>query len=126
MSNQLPLNFSDRSPSLSQPTDAHTDWLDVSDIAPGVGFSEAVAISPAFSDAIKETQMETEADYDQRLYDSLWLAHFELSLNDGQPANFTFVFSRKHWKTNNLSETCLRLRVERGYQGIHLGSREDF
>jgi hypothetical protein len=100
--------------------------MDVSEIAAGVGFTQPVSISPAFLDAIKETQVETEADYDQRLYDAMWLAHFELSLIGERPINFTFTFSRRHWKNDDLSEICLRLRVKRQPQGIYLGLQEDF
>jgi hypothetical protein len=126
MSNQLPLNFSDRPPSLSQLTDEYPGWLDVSEITTGVGFSEPVSISPALSDALEPNQLETEADYDQRLYDALWREHFELSLNDGQPTNFTFTFSRVRWKTDEITEARLRLHVERQPQGIYLGLWEDF
>ena len=84
------------------------------------------SISLALSDALEASRLESDADYDQHLYDALWLAHFELSLNDGRPANFTFTFSRAHWKTGELSETGLRLRVEKGSQSIRLGLKTDF
>jgi len=126
MSNQLPLNFSDRSPPTSKSAIENPAWIDVSDIAVGVGFSEPVSISLALSDALEASHLETESDYDQRLYDALWRAHFELSLNDRQPTSFTFTFSRAHWKTGELFETGLRLRVEKGFQGIHLGLKTDF
>ena len=126
MSNQLPLNFSDRSPPTSKSAIENPAWIDVSDIAAGVGFSEPVSISLALSDALEANHLETDDDYDQRLYDALWLAHFELLLNDGRPANFTFTFPRKHWKTEELFDTSLRLRVERGSQGIRLGLKQDF
>ena len=126
MSNQLPLNFSDRSPPASESAIENPTWQDVSEIAAGVGFSEPVSISLALSDALEANHLETDDDYDQRLYDALWLAHFELSLNDGRPANFTFTFPRKHWKTEELFDTSLRLRVERQFQGIRLGLKQDF
>jgi hypothetical protein len=126
MSNQLPLNFSDRSPTASESVIENPIWQDVSQIAAGVGFSEPVSISLALSDALEATHLETENDYDQRLYDALWRAHFELSLNDGQPASFTFTFSRAHWKTGDVSETGLSLHVEIGSQGTRLGLKTDF
>ena len=126
MSSQLPLNFSDRSPPASESAIENPAWIDVSDIAIGVGFSETVSISLALSDTLEASHLETENDYDQRLYDALWLAQFELSLNNRQPTSFTFTFSRKHLKTDELSETRLRLRVERLPQGVHLGLQEDF
>lgn len=126
MLTQLPLNFSTRLPPPSRPIMAYPTWQDVSEIAAGVGFPEPVSISLALSDALETTQLEVVNEYDQRLYDALWLAHFELSLNDGRPVNFTFTFSRTHWKTGELCETSLRLRVEKGSQGIRLGLKMDF
>ena len=126
MLTQLPLDFSTRLPPPSCPIIVYPTWQDVSNIAAGVGFSEPVSISMALSDALEATQLEIVNEYDQRLYDALWLAHFELSLNDGRPASFTFTFSRAHWKTGELSETGLRLRVEKGSQGIRLGLKTDF
>ena len=125
MLTQLPLNFPTRLLPVFQTASEYPDRMDVSEIAAGVGFSEPVAISPALSDALEANQLETEADYDQRLYDALWLAHFELSLNEKRPINFTFTFPRKHWKTDEITEISLRLRVERGGQGVYLGLRED-
>ena len=126
MLTQLPLDFSTRLPPPSRPIIAYLTWIDVSDIAAGVGFSETVSISLALSDALEATQLEVVNEYDQRLYDALWLAHFELSLNDGRPVNFTFTFSQAHWKTGELSEIGLRLRVEKGSQGTRLGLKTDF
>jgi hypothetical protein len=120
------LNFPTRPLPVFQTASEYPDWIDVSEIATGVGFSEPVAISPALSDALKASRLEVEADYDQRLYDALWLAHFELSLNDERPINFTFTFPRRHWKTDEITETSLRLRVEMGSQGFHLGLKQDF
>ena len=126
MLTQLPLDFSTRLPQPSRSIISYPAWQDVSQIATGVGFSEPVSISLALSDALEATQLEAASDYDQRLYDALWLAHFELSLNGERPANFTFTFSRVHWKTGELSETGLRLRVEKGSQGTRLGLKTDF
>ena len=126
MLTQLPLDFSTRLPPPSRPIIAYSTWVDVSDIAAGVGFSEPVSISLALSDTLESTHLDTENNYDQRLYDALWLAHFELSLNDGRPTSFTFTFSLAHWKTGELSEIDLRLRVEKGPQGIRLGLKTDF
>ena len=126
MLTQLPLDFSRRAPPPSHPIITYSTWQDVSEIAAGVGFSEPVSISLALSDVLEASQQEADSDYDQRLYDALWLAHFELSLNDGRPASFTFTFSRAHWKTGELSETSLRLRAEKGSQGIRLGLKTDF
>ena len=126
MLTQLPLDFSTRLPLTSRPIIAYPTWMDVSGIAAGVGFSEPVSISLALSDALEATQLEVVNEYDQRLYDALWLAHFELSLNDGRSASFTFTFSRAHWKTGELSEIGLHLHVENGPLGLRLGLKTDF
>lgn len=126
MSNQLPLNFSDKSPPASKPAIENPNWMDVSEIATGVGFTQPVFISLALSDTFRAIHLETASDYDQRLYDALWLAHFELSLNDERSINFTFTFPRRHWKTEEVTETSLRLRAERDSQGIRLGLQADF
>ena len=126
MLTQLPLDFSLRAPPASHPIIAYPTWRDVSKIAAGVGFSEPVSISLALSDAIEANHLETDDDYNQRLYDTLWLAHFELSLRDGRPTNFTFTFPSKHWKTEDLNKSSLRLRVERQFQGVRLGLKQDF
>ena len=126
MLTQLSLDFSTRLPQPSRSIISYPAWQDVSQIAAGVGFSEPVSISMTLSDALEATQLEVVTEYDQRLYDALWLAHFELSLNDGRPTSFTFTFSRTHWKTGERSEISLRLHVEKGSQGIRLGLKTDF
>jgi len=96
-------------------------WLDVSDIARGVGFTTAVQVSVTLNDALQPLQNETAEDYDQRLYDCLWLAHFKLSLDRSQSATFNFTFPRKDRKAGDVSETNLRLRVEAREQLVLLG-----
>ena len=87
---------------------------------------QPVFVSLALSDAFEASQSEAESEYDQRLYDALWYAHFECSLNDGRPVHFTFTFPRKHLKTETTHETSLRLRVESQSRGMFLGLLEDF
>jgi hypothetical protein len=101
-------------------------WIDVSDIARGVGFTIAVQISVTLSDALQPLQNETDGDYDQRLYDFLWRAHFELSRDQSQSATFNFTFSRKDRRTEVVSEVSLRGRVEAKKQVVLLGLLEDF
>jgi hypothetical protein len=126
MLTQLPLDFSTRLPPPTRPIIAYPTWMDISQIAAGVGFSEPLFISLTLSDALQATHLEAVNDYDQRLCDVLWLGHFELSLNDRQPATFTFTFSRAHGKTGEITETSLRLHAEKGSQGIRLGLKQDF
>jgi hypothetical protein len=101
-------------------------WLEVSAIAAGVGFDQAVFASVALSDTLEEGQTETGSDYDQRLYDALWYAHFASSLNNGKPVCFTFTFPCKRSKVVEFAEISLRLRLEKRSQGMLLGLLEDF
>lgn len=90
-------------------------WLDVSGIARGVGFTTAVQVSVTLNDALQPLQNEMDEmdeDHDQRLYDCLWRAHFKLSLDRSQAVTFNFTFPRKDWKTGEVSESSLRVRVE--------------
>jgi hypothetical protein len=100
--------------------------LDVSDIARGVGFTTALRISVTLNDALQPVQNEMDGDYDQRLYDALWQAHFQLSLDQHQSATFNFTFLRKDSKTEEASEISLRVRVEAQKQVVWLGLLEDF
>ena len=101
-------------------------WLDVSDIARGVGFTETVHLSIALNDAWEPRRETRESDYDQLSYDALWLAHLKLSLNQGQSATFNFVFPSCNWKTGMICTTSLRLRVEDHRQDVLLGLLPDF
>ena len=101
-------------------------WLDVSDIARGVGFTTAVQISVTLNDALQPLQHETDGDYDQRLYDFLWRAHFQLSRDQSQSATFNFTFPRKNRRTEVVSEVSLRGRVEVKKQVVLLGLLQDF
>jgi hypothetical protein len=83
-------------------------WLDVSDIARGLGFTTAVQISVTFNDALQPLQNETDGDYDQRLYDFLWHAHFQLSRDQSKSVTFNFSFPRKDRRTEIVSEVSLR------------------
>jgi hypothetical protein len=123
---QLILDFTPR-PRLSRtPLIPSATWLDVSEIARGVGFSNKVEISLALCDALEPIQSEEDGDYDQRLYDALWLAHFQLSLDCRPSTVFTFAFPRKHWKTEEITEILLRLRVEAQAQSVLVGLLPDF
>ncbi len=110
----------------SAPVIDQAAWLDVSDLAKGVGFETQTAISVALADALAPTANETDADYDQRLYDALWLAHLQFTLNGSQPSTFNFSFSRGQTNNKDVEETCLRLHVESVNQTTFLGLPEDF
>ena len=83
-------------------------------------------VSIALHDALTPLSTEEDGDYDQRLYDALWQARFELTLDHRDSANFTFAFPRKHWKTEEITEVALRLRCEVKNKTVFLGLMEDF
>lgn len=101
-------------------------WLDVSDIARSVGFTTTAQISIALHDALEPIQNEPGGDYDQRLYDVLWRAYFQLSLDQRQSVTFNFTFPRKYEEADELTEVSLRLRVEMQGQTTFVGLLQDF
>lgn len=123
---QLTLDFTSRTRLSRTPMVPSLTRLDVSEIAHGVGFANKVEVSLALSDALEPIQSEEDGDYDQRLYDALWLAHFQLSLDQSRSATFAFTFPRKHWKTEEITEASLRLRVETQPQSVLVGLPTDF
>ncbi len=112
------------SPPLAVPLDVR--WLDVSDIAAGVGFDGKVLLSVALSDALEPITTELDGDYDQRLYDALWLAHLRLRLDDVEAVTFNFTFQRTHWMSGEKIDASLRLRAETREEAIFIGLLEDF
>ena len=123
---QLKFDLTPRPPTAPEPVFDPRCWLDVSAIAAGVGFDQPVFVSVALSDTLEEGQTETGSDYDQRLYDALWYAHFASSLNYGKPVCFTFTFPCKRSKVVEFAEASLRLRMEKRSQGMLIGLLEDF
>ncbi len=101
-------------------------WLDVSDITVGTGFDSKVLLSVALSDALEPIATESDGDYDQRLYDALWLAYFRLRLDDVEAATFNFTFQRTHWMSGERIDDSLRLRAETRDEAIFIGLLEDF
>ena len=83
-------------------------------------------VSIALHDALTSLSTEEDGDYDQRLYDALWLARFELALDHKQAANFTFACPRKHWRTEEITDISLRLRCETFGDITRLGLLADF
>lgn len=126
MSMQLTPDFTPEPQREQKPMIQNESCLDVSDIARGVGFTTTVQISISLNDALQPLENEIEGDYDQRLYDALWAAHFKLSLDQSPSATFNFTFPRKDWKTEEVSEVSLRVRVEVQKQVVLLGLLEDF
>lgn len=101
-------------------------WLDMSGIARGVGFTTTVRVDISLDEALQPLKNEIDGDYDQRLYDALWMAHLNLSLDQSQCATFNSTFPRKDGKTAKVSEIGLRLRVEAQEQMVWLGLMEEF
>ncbi len=127
MQMQLTLDFSPEPQRRQKPILKNSTWVDVSDVARGIGFTIPVEVSIALSDALMPLQTEDDDDYDQRLYDALWLAHHYLSLDLRPPSiPFTFDFLRKANHTGKFSEASLRLRVEAQKRIVLLGLSQDF
>ena len=127
MQMQLTLDFTSRPPK-QKLIIKNTTWMNVSDVARGIGFTIPVEVSIALSDALEPLQTEDDEDYDQRLYDALWLAHHYLSLDlrQRESVSFTFDFLREDKHTGKFIEASLRLRVEAQKQVVLLGLLQDF
>lgn len=122
---QLSMYLAPRVPK-STPVIDGTHWLDVSATAQGIGFAEPTAISVALRDALEPDDFEEDGDYEQRLYDALWLAHFKLSLDKVRSITFNFTFTREHSITGELNEVNLRLSVDRQEKATFLGLLQDY
>jgi hypothetical protein len=116
---QLTFALFSPSPSSPKPIMPDTTWLDVSAIARGIGFATSVEVSPAFDDAIAALPSEDQLEYDQRLYDALWLAHHYLTLDQAEACSFTFHFLHKE------NPSSLRLRVVTHGEVVSLGFIRD-
>lgn len=104
----------------------NTTWLDAGWAIACLGFSKKVEISQSLSDALMPLQTEDEDDGDQHLYDSLWLTHHHLVLDQRSSFSFTLDFLREDRTTGTMTETSLRLHVEEKEQLILLGLLRDF
>ena len=98
------------------------EWLDVTDIARGVGFTGSVEISPALSSELLSHQDEPADACNQRLFDCLWLAHLHWSLSEGEAAILNFFFER----ADSTEEGRLIFRLEPHQKIIRLGLPEEF
>ncbi len=115
--------------SLAPPIKARVNdprWLDVSDLAAGIGFAGKVLLSVALSDALEPIATELDGDYDQRLYDALWQAHFQLVRDQVRSITFNFSFQRAGWKPGETTDIRLRLRVETWQEAVVVGLLDDF
>jgi hypothetical protein len=101
-------------------------WLDAGWATGCLGFNKKVEVSQALSDALAPLQTEDEDDYDQRLYDALWLTHHYRALEQRPSFSFIFDFLRDDKVKGTLTETSLRLRVQEKEQLILLGLLRDF
>ena len=112
--------------SKSSPVIDGTNWLDVSAIAQGIGFTTPTAISLALRDVLEPSDFEEDGDYEQRLYDALCLAFFKISLDNLERLTFNFHFTREDTRTEIPTEVTLRLRIEIQKQTSFLGFLQDF
>jgi hypothetical protein len=126
MPTQLTFDFNAKPLLDDKPMIPNNAWLDVSEIARGVGFTETVKVSVALNDALRQKQNETESEYDQRLYDAVWLAHFQLSLDRFSCVTFLFIFQQTDWQRAKTSEVRLRVRAESQKEFIFIGLLPDF
>ena len=92
MAIQLAFDFNSKPRVEDNPIIRKDIWLDVSDIARGVGFTERVHLSKALNYSLEPRHERNESNYDQLLYEALWLAYLKLSLDQSQAATFNFVF----------------------------------
>ena len=122
---QLTLDFTPR-PAKQKPIIKIPSWMDVSDIARGVGFNASVEVSMRLSDELEPLHIQEVDEYDQHLYDALWLAHHYLSLDQRDSFTFTFDFLREDLIQGRFVEGSLRLRLEVQRQVVLLGMLDDF
>jgi hypothetical protein len=125
MQTQLTLDFTIRTPK-QKPLIRNTTWMNVSDIARGVGFQTPVEVSMVLNDALEPLQTDEVDECDQHLYDALWLAHHHLSLDQRSSCTFTFDFLRENLLCGKFVEASLRLRVEVQKQVVLFGLLQDF
>lgn len=108
-----------------EPANQQNAWLDVTKIAHGVGFTSTVCISSTLHDALMPLRTEPDGEYDQRLYDCLWLAYLRLLLDREPCVTFTFAFPRRIWGTQEMREICLRMTAETQGQLVILSLLRD-
>ena len=92
MAIQLAFDFNSKPSVEDDPIVMRDIWLDVSDIARGVGFTETLHLSIALNGTLDLRHERSDSNYDQLLYDALWMAYLKLSLDQSQSATFNFVF----------------------------------
>ena len=109
-----------------KPVVENATWLDVSDLARGVGFTGTVRISIALHDELEPLQNEIDSDYDQRIYDVIWLAHHYWRLDQRPTYSFTFDFLRAELTIGSTTESSLRLHAEVNERTARLGLLQDF
>ena len=104
----------------------NTTWFDAGWATACLGFTKKVEISQSLNDALKTLHADDEDDYDQQLYDALWLAHHYLVLDQRPSFAFTFDFLRDDKLAGKFKEDSLRIRVETQQQVVLLGLAQDF
>jgi hypothetical protein len=123
---QLILNLAAEPALRRKPVIEDATWLDVGDLARGVGFTGPVHISVTVHDEFEPLQNEIDGDYDQRLYDAIWLAHHHWRLYQCPSYSFTFDFIREDLTTGMTIESSLRLHMEMHEGTARIGLLQDF
>ena len=109
--------------------------LDVTETAREVGFKLPVAITEALHNRLTPSKADADLgqDYEDRLWDVLWLAAFTIKLADPgtDTVTFTVVLQEAEGKSGRPQNTDLRLRAicgpgDEGEPVITVGFPEDF
>jgi len=101
-------------------------WTDCSLEGRQIGFAQKVEVSQSLLDALAPRPREDEQEYEQRLYDALWMAQHDLCLDQGLSCSFTFDFLHEDLTLGRLIEASLRLHVEVRGAAVLLGLMQDF
>ena len=82
-------------------------------------------VSQALLDALTHFQSEDD-DFDQHLYDAIWLAHHYRTIDQRPSFSFLIDFLHTNPTTGHMTESHLRLYVEEKDSVILLGLLQDF
>lgn len=123
---QLILNLATEPALQRKPVVENATWLDVSDLARSVDFTGTVHISVTLHDEFEPLQNETDGDYNQRLYDVIWLTHHYWRLDQRPSYSFTFGFLQERLTSGLTTKSSLRLHAEVNERTTRLGLLQDF
>jgi len=116
----------EKMPFMKGPVKRNSAWIDVSEIARGVGFTEMVQVCAALIDQLTPLQSEVDNSYEQRLYDALRRAHLELAQAHTTSPTFSFSFAQRFGQADEMQVIRVYLHAETGDKTVYLGRAEDF